>query len=374
MSWIQKYAPKNLKEFINQKQGVEKFIKWFSSWKSHRKPCLIYGPPGTGKTCFVYAFSNENSLEIVEINASDFRNTENIKRVLGAAVTHGSLFGKKKIFLVDEIDGISGKEDKGGLGEIMKIIPHAKVPIVFTANDAWNPKLRNLREMCELIEFKKVPVRDIEKRLKEILKREGIEGEEIVVKQIAARSEGDLRSAITDLETVASGKKKIEIKDLDALGYREREQNIFETVKIIFKTRSLKSARFAILSSDRDPEEIFWWVENNIFNEYENVEEIAKAYNFLAKADIFLKRVASRQNWRLKSYMIDLIAGVCTAKKETYRKFTKYTYPERLKILSITKKERSEEIERLTELSKKLHCSVKKLKTEYLPYLKFLQK
>ncbi len=372
--WIRKYAPKSLKEFVNQKQGVEKFLKWYAAWKKHKKPCLIYGPPGTGKTCFVYAFASEKNLEVVELNASDFRDANTLKRILGTAVTQSSLFRKGKIFLIDEVDGISGKEDRGGIAEVLKIIPEARNPIVFTANDAFDPKLRAIREVCELIEFKKLGIRDVEKRLKEILAREGIEYEENAIRQIASRNEGDLRGAINDLEIVARGKRKITIKDLEALGYREREQNIFETMKILFKTKSLRGARFALLSSDRDPEELIWWVENNIFNEYEKAEEIAKAYELLARADIFRRRIALRQNWRLMMYMLDLMAGVTTCKKDVYRKFTRYQYPDRLKILSLTKKEREEEREKLQDLARKLHCSTRKIKTEFLPYLKDLLK
>lgn len=372
--WVRKHSPRTLKEFVNQKEGVEKFLNWYNNWKKTRKPCLIYGPPGIGKTCFVYAFAHEKKLEVIELNASDFRDATTLKRILGSAVSQSSLFGKGKIFLIDEIDGIAGKEDRGGLAEILKIIPNSKNPVVFTANDAWDPKLKSIREISEIIEFKKIGARDMEKALKFILSKEGIEYEQNVIKQIVLRNEGDLRSAINDLETIARGKKKITIKDLEALGYREREQNIFDILKIIFKTKSIRGARFAILSSDRDPEEIIWWVENNIFNEYENAEEIAKAYETLAKADIFRRRITMRQNWRLMMYMIDLIASVAVCKRDTYRKFTKYQYPDRLKILSTTKFKREAEKEKLENLSKKLHCSTRKIKTEYLPYLKDLLK
>ncbi len=372
--WIRKYSPRSLKEFVNQKQGVEKFLKWYATWKKHRKPCLIYGPPGTGKTCFVYAFAFDKNLDIVELNASDFRDAGALKRILGTAVTQTSLFKKGKIFLIDEVDGISGKEDRGGIAEILKIVPETKNPIVFTANDAWDPKLRSLREICELIEFKKLGIRDIEKRLREILSKEGIEYDENVIKQIASRNEGDLRGAINDLEIIARGKRKISESDLVVLSYREREQNIFETMKIVFKTKSLRGARFAMLSSEREPEELMWWIENNIFREYKKPEEIAKAYELLARADIFRRRIALRQNWRLMMYMLDLMAGIAMCKKDVYRKFTKYQYPERLKILSITKQERAEEKEKLKELAEKLHCSTRKIKTEFLPYLKELLK
>jgi hypothetical protein len=71
--------------------------------------------------------------------------------------------------------------------------------------------------------------------------------------------------------------------------------------------------------------------------------------------------------------MIDLMtAGVALAKKEMYRKFSKYQYPDRMIFLGRTKVEREEEKEKLLELSKSLHCSTKKIKKEFLPFLKLV--
>ena len=60
-------------------------------------------------------------------------------------------------------------------------------------------------------------------------------------------------------------------------------------------------------------------------------------------------------------------------KKETYRKFTKYRPPSVLKLLAKLKQKREEEKEKIKKLARYLKCSTKKVKTEYLPYLKFLK-
>jgi replication factor C large subunit len=374
MPWTEKYAPKKVEEVVGQKKAVDQFLSWLKSWKPGKKAALFHGPPGTGKTCLIEALGKERNLEVIEMNASDFRTAKQIREVIGQAMRQKSLFKKGKIFMIDEIDGLAS-EDRGGTGEIIKIIKESHYPIVLTANNPWNPKLRSLRTYCRLIQFGKVHYWDIVKRLQYICEKEKIKCDKGVLRRLAKKSEGDLRSAINDLETLARAKKEIKLKDLEVLGTREKEISIFDALKMIFKTKTALAAKLAIQNVDKDPQEIFWWIEQNIVNEYEKPEEIARAFEMLSRADLFLQRIKRRQDWKFEKYMIDLMtAGVALAKKEMYRKFTKYQYPDKIKFLGRTKVERKEEKERLLELSKKLHCSTKKVREEFLPFLKMIGK
>lgn len=375
MSFTEKYKPDSLAEFVDQKEAVEKFLDWIKKWKPGSKALLFYGPPGTGKTCLLHAFVKEKNLQLIEMNASDWRSANQIQEVFGQSMKQASLFSKGKIFLIDEVDGLAGREDLGGVGAVIKIIKESRFPVVLVANDPYEPKLRTLREYCELVEFKKISVFDIEKRLKKICEKEKIKYDEEVLRQIAKRSEGDLRSAINDLEIISSGKKEISLEDLEFLGYREREKNIFDVLKMIFKTKTALAAKLSVAEVDKDPEEVFWWIENNITKEYEKPEEIAKAFELLSKADLFRRRVILRQDWAFKAYMIDLMtAGVAISKKEMYHKFTRYQYPSNIMLLGATKFSRKSEHEILLRLSKELHVSQRKLKSEYLPFLKIILK
>jgi replication factor C large subunit len=373
--FVIKYRPKSLKDFVNQKEALAKFLEWYKKWKPGSKAALLYGKPGTGKTCLVEAFARDENLELIQMNASDTRSKKQIEEVFGYASSVASFFKKGRIFLIDEVDGIAGKEDAGGISAIIKIIKESKHPVVLTANDPYDTNLRFLRQYCELIPFSEIPVWDIEKKLKEICEREGIEYDKEVLRQLAKRSEGDLRAAINDLETVASGKNKINLKDLDVLGFREREKDMFEALKILFKTSSFNAARLSVADVDLEPENIMLWIEENIANEYEKPDEIAKAYEALAKADLFRARIINRNYWKLMRYMNDLMtAGVSLAKSEMYRKFVKYQFPSKIRYLSSVKEEREEEKEKLQKLSKILNCSTKKVKKEFLPFFKIFEK
>jgi replication factor C large subunit len=370
MPWTQKYAPEKISEVVGQKKAVDKFLIWFRTWKPGKKAALLFGGPGVGKTSLVNALGEEKNLEVIELNASDYRTASQIREVIGQSMKQMSLFKKSKIFLIDEIDGLAGRVDRGGTKEIIKIIKESRYPIVLTANNPYDSKLRSLRSYCLLISFGKVYYWDIIKRLEFICEQEGLSCDKEVLKLLAKRSEGDIRSAINDLESL-SGKKEIKIKDLEDLGFRRKENTIFDVLKMIFKTKTALAAKLSIQNVDKSPDEIFLWIEQNIVNEYEKPEEIAKAYEMISRADLFRQRIHSRQHWKLQKYMIDLMtAGVALSKKEMYRKFSRYQYPDKIKFLGRTKAKRREDQEMLDELSKKLHCSTKKVREEFMPFLK----
>lgn len=375
MPFTERYRPRNLGDFLNQKEVLDQFLKWIQKWRPGDKALLVFGPPGVGKTALIQAYASEKNLEFIEMNASDFRSASRIQDVIGQSMLQKPLFKKGKIFLFDEIDGLAGREDLGGVGAVIQILKESKFPVILTSNNPYDPKLRSLRQHCELAQFRKIHVYDIIRRLELICQREGIKAEKEILRQIASRSEGDLRSAINDLESVSLGKKEISSKDLDILGYREREKNIFDVLRMIFKTQIALAAKLSINQVDKDPDELFLWIENNIAKEYEDPKEIARAYDALSKADLFRQRVSSRQNWRFQGYMIDLMTGgVATAKKEMYRKFTRYEYPNKLIILGRTKEGRMKEREVFSKLSSRLHCSTRKVRNDFLPFLKIMVK
>jgi replication factor C large subunit len=375
MPWTEKYNPNKVTEVVGQKKAIDQFLTWYRAWKPGKKAAMFYGHAGVGKTCLALALGKEKNLEIMELNASDYRSALQIHEIIGQSMKQRSLFKKSKLFLIDEIDGLSGMEDKGGVSELIKIIKESQYPIVLTTNDPYSPKLRSLRPYSFMVQFTKVYFWDVVKRLEYICQKEGLNCDKEVLRQIAKRSEGDLRSAINDLETLSREKKEIKLDDLESLGSREREINIFDVLKIIFKTKTCLSAKLSVQSTNKDPDEIFWWIEENIPNEYEKSEEIAKAYDMLSRADLFRNRISIRQEWKYKKYMIDLMtAGVAVSKNEMYRKFSRYRYPGKIAFLGSTKLERKEEKEKLLELSKSLHCSTKKIREEFLPFFKALRR
>ena len=373
MPWVDKYEPKSLDNFSGQKKQLDKLEEWYENWSSGEDALLMHGPPGSGKTTSVYALANDRDLEIFEINASDDRNKKDIEDLAGSASQQMSLMGREKIILIDEVDGLSGNKDRGGVSAIIDVIKETKFPVVLTANDPYESKLRSLRRYCELVDFGKVHLSSMTANLARICEEEGVEADRKLLKRIARKNSGDMRSAINDLEAVARGQDKITKDDLEALGFRDREKEIFEVLKVIFKTMTAKTAKNMADDSDKDPDELFWWIEQNIPKEYKKQKDVAMAFDELSKADLFKTRIRRRQNWSLMKYYIALMsAGVALAKEEKYGGFTKYQPPQRLKRYGRSKGKRKTMDDIHDKIGKELHVSSSKMKMEYFPLLKIL--
>ncbi len=346
--FTRKYAPKKLDELIGNEDVKRKVRTWALNWKRgiKGKPLLLYGPPGIGKTSLAYALANEFGFLLIELSASDFRDKQKIDKALKSSSM--SLFGKPKLILLDDIDAMTSK-DRGGISELSKLLKEPKLPIILTANDAWNQKLAPIRNECQIMQMKRPSPHQIFELLKKIKEREHIAIEDSKLMEIAKNSKGDVRSALNDLESLT-------------IGRRDRKEEIFQVLKIIFKTEKLSAARYAAMLSDLDPDMLKAWIRENIPVEYAKPHEIALAYDYISRADVFDGRISSRQYWGFMRYsMLLATAGVALAKDDVYRKFTKYQFPSYIRQLSQTKTARALMQSIGKKIGKKIHTSSKKV-------------
>ena len=55
---------------------------------------------------------------------------------------------------MDEVDGMSGNADRGGVLDLINTIKESRMPIIAICNDKWAPKLRSLRSYCMELDFR----------------------------------------------------------------------------------------------------------------------------------------------------------------------------------------------------------------------------
>ncbi|MEK6933241.1 MAG: replication factor C large subunit, partial [Nanoarchaeota archaeon] len=349
--------PKSLKQIFGHDGSIDELKKHILK----KKPVLIHGNTGIGKTATIYALCNDLDYEILEINSSNLRNKEQIDTIVKNNLQQKSLFGKEKLVLIDEIDNINAT-DRGGLQELIKLFEDSRYPIILIANDPWDSKFKTLRQKCKLIEFKKLSNEIVFNVINDINKKEKLKIDEKLLNKISKSSNGDLRSAIIDLELA-----KISNKDIDL---RERKETIFNILKQIFNKREVN---FNIFNSlDEDLDEILLWLEENIPKEYVD-EELNKAFNSLSKADVFRGRIRRWQHYRFLVYQSLLMsAGVSLAKDKENSRFTNYQRTSRILKIWIMNMKNAKRKEFVKENSSQIHMSPKKL-TKELPYMNFIK-
>jgi replication factor C large subunit len=378
-AWTVKHKPNSLNEIIGNKDAVQKFTEWVESWKKgtpKKRATFLYGAPGVGKTVTIETLAHDFNMEFVEKNASDYRTEDAIKRFAGLASQYGSLFGGKRIILLDELDGLTGTADRGGVKAITDIVKTAQFPIVLIANSAYDPRFSNLRLYCLLIEFKKPAAGEVVKRLKWICDQEGIQSDESALKFIAQRSDGDVRSAVNDLQALAQGKEKLSYEDVSWLGYRDRQDTIFNVLRMILYGKTCASAKHAVDMADVDIDMLFEWIYENIPAHLTDPHDLAQAMDALSIADVYRGRIRATQDWSFTRYVVDyMTAGVAMARQNTkIHGWIPFKFPERIQMLSRSRAERAMQLSVGQKIKRKNHISAVRASKEVLPYLRIVFK
>lgn len=366
-----KYQPKTSKEIIGQNEAIKKLKDFVVNFKKQKKnAALLYGPSGTGKTISAYVIAKELNLEILEVNASDVRNADQINSLLGSAIGQMSLFSKGKLILVDEIDGLSGTKDRGGLQAITKLIEKSSFPIVLTATNPWDYKFSNLKRRAEMIEFIPLDYLSIFEILKNICSKEKIRYEEEILKGLARRAGNDARAAINDLQTLSMEAKELTKESLEELGERNKLDSMLNALVKIFKSTDPKVAITAFDTVEENLDQQLLWIDENLPREYTKPEDLAKAYDKLSKADVFNRRIRRWQHWRFLVYINALItAGIAVSKKEKYRHFVQYKPTGRLLKLWWAKQKAMKKKAIAEKIAEKTHTSTKQALKNTLPYM-----
>jgi len=379
LQWFLKYRPKSLEEVENQEDAKKELREWIESWlkgKPTAKAVLLYGPPGVGKTTLAEALARDYKLELLEINASDSRKLSDIKNIAERASLSGSLFGERgKLILLDEMDGINTKADTGIIEAVLELIDRTKHPIILTANDPWDPELRPIREKVKMIELQRLTKYPLKRILKRICEGEKIICDDEALDEIIDLSEGDARYAINMLQGIAEGYGKVTTDMVKELGRRkDRELDPFEALRSMFWAKYFWQAKNAVSNTQIDYELMMRWIDENIPNQYEKIEDIYRAYDALSRASLFLTR-AKLVGWDLLSYVFDLMGpGVSFADTSKFTpaykpKWKKFQFPSYIQMLAKTKEIRDKRDELLEKVGAKIHASRRKVANDVLPFL-----
>ncbi|KAF5324823.1 hypothetical protein D9611_004210 [Ephemerocybe angulata] len=214
--WVEKYRPKTIDDVSAQEHTVAVLQKTLTS--ANLPHMLFYGPPGTGKTSTILALSRQLfgpdnfRNRVLELNASDERGiaivrekVKNFARQTPRAQAVSS-DGKTypcppyKIIILDEADSMT-QDAQGALRRIMET--YAKITRFCLVCNYVTRIIEPLASRCSKFRFTPLDSTSAFSRLSYIAKEEKIDIGPQVIDTLIATSHGDLRRAITYLQSAS---------------------------------------------------------------------------------------------------------------------------------------------------------------------------
>jgi len=356
MMWSEKYRPKNLLEMIGNEEAKESFVKWLAKWVKGTKPILLVGPPGIGKTTMALLGARLFGYDLISLNASDVRNKQRLQDVLNPVLGNAGLLGKIMIF-VDEVDGIHGRSDFGGVGALVDILKEPTVPIILAANSDSSDKMKDIRKTTTIIRMKPIPPRLLRFYLEAILRKEGASLKIGTMIKLVLDSRGDIRSILNSAQALVSGfelqtEKSFETTDIES------------AVNAFFKAKSSEEAMAILYSLRIDPQEKINAFYSSVITSALSKEDMKEMLDVISEADMLYGKIMREQQWRLLRYLDSILVRLY--KKGVSIRYSQYNLPWPLITRLRWDGKAIKELE--ASLAKKMHVSRSTFATFYLPY------
>ena len=243
------YRPQTFEEVAGQEHIVKTLKNALATGKiAHAY--LFAGPRGTGKTTmaklFAKALNCEHGLgcqcneckncvaitegshpDVLELDAASNNGVDEIRELIDK-VKYGTILGKYKVYIIDEVHMLS----TGAFNALLKTLEEPPEHVIFIlATTEPHKILPTILSRCQRYDFNKVSEKDIKERLRAVLQNEGVEFNEEAVELVVQLADGGMRDALSILEKVlAFSGNTLNVNDILSIFALESKE---EKIKLI---------------------------------------------------------------------------------------------------------------------------------------------
>lgn len=362
MMWSEKHRPKKIIDMVGNEESRKSFVEWLTKWKVGAKPILLVGPPGIGKTTLANLAAREFGYDLVGMNASDVRNKSNIEELLSPLLGNMSLLGKPMIF-IDEVDGIHGRADFGGVEALLKILKEPTIPIILAANSDDSDKMKNIKKTAKTVYLKPVPPRLLGLYLSKVLKEEAAKLSPGTTIKIIVECRGDIRSLLNMAQAQLGGFDVMSDKSFEAL-------DVEAGVNAFFKAKTKQEAQSVLYSLRIDPREKINAFYSSVVTSGIPNKDMARLLDVISEADVLYGKIMRTQEWRLLRYLDNILLKLYSENLPVQYSQYNLSWPLLNKLRWDGKVIKSLG----ANLAKRFHVSGSTIATFYLPYILFCMK
>ena len=319
-----------ISEFVGNENSRKKVVEWLVKWSDGSKPLLLVGPPGVGKTSFVHALCREFDIDLIELNASDTRNKNLLAQVIFPIFSNASLTGKNFLLFLDEIDGISNREDSGGLDFLLDLFKEPSIRVVMAANKS-NEAIKKISKVSKTITFSPIPPRLSMLYLDRILRLQNSSMKLQDRIAVVRNCFGDIRSLLNAAQVMKAGytTTKNPVLDIDI----ENMINQFfssttfdEALDVVQRADiSYSDPRFGQSSEDRRKDILAAFFSSIVMSKID-IPTITLLLDRLSELDVILSRSLVMRNWKILRYFpLILTKSLFYESRNKYIRYNRYS-------------------------------------------------